>query len=496
MATLVELTRQHTSLTRDEVNHLQHLLGDWGMLADFCFADLLLYVLDADGRWLIVAQVRPSTAQTLYQSDWVGAYANEAEAVILNAALSSGAVAEGSIVVESLDQEVQVVAVPVRRQGTTLAILTREWSPAIGRQAGELEQTYLGVFGRFAAMISAGTFPFPGRQASISVAPRVGDGVVIVDADARVEYASPNATSALHRVGIANNARGMRLAELGFNDGPMRSAFERTEPVIEEFDQGPDITLLTYCIPLLADSAVSGGVMLLRDVTELRRRDRLLLSKDATIREIHHRVKNNLQTISSLLRLQSRRLSSAEAKAAVNESVRRIRTIALVHETLSREAGDDVAFSEIVRPLLRLAEEGLQSPDRPVRFTVAGDGGKLPATIATPLSVVLTELLQNAVDHGFPEGSAGGTVHVQLRHDNSSLQVQVVDNGLGLDDDFSLDNATGLGLVIVRTLVTTELAGEIAMRAATADELRMANLPAPVRGTGATVELTVPLDAG
>ena len=87
-------------------------------------------------------------------------------------------------------------------------------------------------------------------------------------------------------------------------------------------------------------------------------------------------------------------------------------------------------------------------------------------------------------------------MHVQLRHDTNSLHVQVVDNGLGLDPDFSLDNATGLGLVIVRTLVTTELAGAIAMRAATADELRMANLPAPVVGTGATVELTVPLEAG
>jgi len=94
-------------------------------------------------------------------------------------------------------------------------------------------------------------------------------------------------------------------------------------------------------------------------------------------------VKNNLQTISSLLRLQGRRLTSTEAKAAVAESVRRIRTIALVHETLSREPGDDVAFLEIVRPLLRLAEEGLQSADRPMRFSVQGDGGRLPSTIAT-----------------------------------------------------------------------------------------------------------------
>ena len=82
----------------------------------------------------------------------------------------------------------------------------------------------------------------------------------------------------------------------------------------------------------------------MRDVSELRRRDRLLLSKDATIREIHHRVKNNLQTIASLLRLQGRRLASVEAKQAIDESVRRIRSIALVHETLAYEAGQHGAL--------------------------------------------------------------------------------------------------------------------------------------------------------
>ena len=193
---------------------------------------------------------------------------------------------------------------------------------------------------------------------------------------------SPNANSALHRVGIQANPVGMRLAELGFHDGPVRQAFERREPVVEEFEQGGDVTLLTRCVPVLTgvDGEVTGGLLLVRDVTELRKRDRLLLSKDATIREIHHRVKNNLQTISSLLRLQSRRLQNAEAKAAVVESVRRIRTIALVHETLSREPGDDIAFLEIVRPLVRLAEEGLQSPDRPVRFIVSGNSGRIPAS--------------------------------------------------------------------------------------------------------------------
>ncbi|MFM9122835.1 MAG: sensor histidine kinase, partial [Actinomycetota bacterium] len=230
-------------------------------------------------------------------------------------------------------------------------------------------------------------------------------------AETRVRYASPNAVSAMHRVGVSANAVGQTLAELGVAEMAARHAFERREPVVEEVEQTSEITLLTRTIPMLKRSGrqvvVTGGVVLLRDVSELRRRDRLLLTKDATIREIHHRVKNNLQTISSLLRLQSRRLKSAEAIDAIAESVRRIRTIALVHETLSHEAGEDISFIEIVRPLLRLVEEGLQSTDRPVGFRVVGDAGRLPATVATPLSVVILELLQNAVDHGFPEGSEG-----------------------------------------------------------------------------------------
>ena len=234
-------------------------------------------------------------------------------------------------------------------------------------------------------------------------------------------------------------------------------------------------------------------MLLIRDVTELRRRDRLLLSKDATIREIHHRVKNNLQTISSLLRLQGRRLTSPEAKAAVAESVRRIRTIALVHETLSREPGDDVAFIEIVRPLMRLAEEGLQSPDRPIRFVVQGDGGRLPATIATPLSVVLTELLQNAVDHGFPEGSLGGTVVVRLTNADGKMQIRVVNDGRGLEPGFDVNSDTGLGLSIVRTLVTTELGGTIEMRAGTAADFEDAGLDRVRPGDGAVVDLTISL---
>jgi len=497
MPTLIELAHEHTELEQGAIEHLAALVSEWGMLADFCFADMLLYLPVGKERWIISAQVRAATGQTLYHSDYVDTWASDTERILLDKCIKSDSTVQGEIFVQAINGTANMLAIPVRYEGRIVAVLSREWVVDNARRPGQLETTYADIFSKFAEMVAQGLFPFEGRVADASVAPRVGDGVIVLDAATRVRYASPNAVSALHRVGVSANAIGQTLAELGVAETAARNAYERKEPVIEEIEQTTEVTLLTRSIPMLRqandDVEVTGGVLLLRDVSELRRRDRLLLTKDATIREIHHRVKNNLQTISSLLRLQGRRLTSPEAKEAVAESVRRIRTIALVHETLSREPGEDISFIEIVRPLMRLVEEGLQSADRPVTFQAKGDGGRLPATIATPLSVVILELLQNAVDHGFPEGSAGGAVMVVLSHDEDELQIQVVNNGIALSPDFDFAKATGLGLSIVRTLVTTELAGTIEMRQATQADGVSSGVAMTKDGQGTVVELRLPV---
>jgi two-component system, sensor histidine kinase PdtaS len=218
-------------------------------------------------------------------------------------------------------------------------------------------------------------------------------------------------------------------------------------------------------------------------VTDLRSRDRMLLSKDATIREIHHRVKNNLQTIAALLRLQGRRLASGEAQEAIEESERRIRSIAIVHETLSRDPGDVVPFDDVIRPLVRVVEETVSSPDVRLEFEVEGDAGELRGDVATPLAVALNELMQNAVDHAFPrdgEAPVKGRVLVRMGRADGELLVDVVDDGVGLPAGFSLDASKGLGLSIVQALVTEELGGSIELRDdhGTAVHLRVPLAPA------------------
>src|SRR5882672_4342531 len=436
MATLAELARSHTRLTIDDVAHLQRLAAAWGMLADLCFADLLLLapVAGEEGhRFVVLAQVRPTTDQTLYRDDMVGTIVDEVERPLIARVWRIGEIGVGdAAVIGQTIERANVQAIPVRHRGKVIALLTREAATTTGRRLGELERVYFEIFDRFARMLYEGTFPFTGGALVPEESPRVGDGVLVLDTESMVRYASPNAVSSLHRMGIHANAQGQRLSDIGLDDDAVRTAFAARAPVTEELEWG-DTSILLQVIPLLEEGTPNGALLLMRDVSELRRRDRMLLSKDATIREIHHRVKNNLQTIASLLRLQARRLQSPEARAALVESERRIRSIAIVHETLSREAGDVVSLNEIVRPLARLVEDTASSPEHTIRFKVEGDAGELPGEVATPLAVVLNELMQNAVDHAFPPGSGPETssealVEISLRRSDGYVEIEVRDN--------------------------------------------------------------------
>ena len=142
MASLAALVRDNTTLDREQVSHLNRLMSEWGMLADFCFADLLLYVPTKDERWLIVGQVRPATGQTVYHTDWVGTFANVSEQSVLSSAFTSGEITEGDVEVEDLPNSARMLAVPVRCDGTADRRAARgSGCSGPGRPPGELERT-------------------------------------------------------------------------------------------------------------------------------------------------------------------------------------------------------------------------------------------------------------------------------------------------------------------------------------------------------------------
>jgi two-component sensor histidine kinase len=491
---LAELARRHTDLGPAEIDRLHALIADWQLIADLSFADLVLFLprRGPHAGFVIGAQMRPSTGPTSHLDDLVGRSVGPGERPLVDAAYKEDRLCRDADPFWQVDVPVREETIPVPGGGRgPIAVVARHTNLAAARAPSRLELAYLASADELAQMVHEGSFPFPGGTSPEDANLRVGDGIIRLDADGRVTYASPNALSAYRRLGIAADLVGENLGATTAALVDTRRPVDHAVAAVasgraprEGEIEAHGAAVRIRAIPLLPGGTRIGSLVLVRDVTELRRRDRQLLSKDATIREIHHRVKNNLQTVAALLRLQARRLDTAEARAALAEAVRRVGSIALVHETLALTLDEAVAFDDIADRLVSMVSDvaGGDADGAPVFITRSGTFGALPAGVATPLAMVLTELVQNAVEHGL--GEQGGRVEVHAERESmgegGALTVTVADDGTGLPEGFSVERSTRLGLQIVSTLVEGELSGTLALRTRTAG------------GTEAAV--TIPLD--
>lgn len=478
MSTLGDLLAEHTMLPGNAVDHLHAVVGEWQLLADLSFGDFLMWVRRDDGALVCVAQVRPNTAPTVLLADAVGTLNKAHEMPVVADAFDSGAIGRqdpaGFKDVQEDPPSLNVEAVPVRYNNNVVAVLTHQTALA-ARKASPLESAYLDCADDLLLMLSEGTFPNVGDVAMSRSSPRVGDGFIRLNGTGIVTFASPNAISAYHRMGLAAELEGHNLVTVTrplISDpfeaqelaDHVRDSLAGGSSMRMEVDAGGAAVLLRT-LPLVVHGNAVGAAVLIRDVTEVKRRDRALLSKDATIREIHHRVKNNLQTVAALLRLQARRTNNAEGREALIESVRRVSSIALVHDALSMSVDEEVNLDEVIDRILPIMND-VAAPvdsDNPIRINRVGELGVLDADRATALIMVITELVQNAIEHAFDRSTQQGCVTIRAERSARWLDVVVHDDGRGLPEGFSLEKSDRLGLQIVRTLVSAELDGSLGM---------------------------------
>jgi len=484
MPSLSDVARQHGHLETAAVGWLQRLVADWHLVADLSFADLLLWVPDPPAERLCVgAQARPTTGPTAYSDDLVGQMLPAGHRPLVLRALQTQRICRDDDPQWRDAVPVRLEAVPVRFEDRVIAVIARSTNMLGIRMPSRLELAYLQAATDLSVMISEGTFPSTADRTDLPSLPRIGDGMVRLDPAGIATYASPNALSAYRRFGFAGNLLGSHLGRVTARLAPSDSA---TDEALADMVSGeafrateidsPDGTLVLRSVPLLRTGERIGALVLVRDITDLRSRERELLSKDATIREIHHRVKNNLQTVAALLRLQARRTTAPEARSSLEEAVRRVGSIAVVHETLSQGVEDSVDFDHVADRLLGLVAD-VSAPEATVTPIRTGSFGPVASDKATPLALVLTEILHNAVEHGL-QNSPGALMLDVTRtasHDGARprgrfdtgaagvdhLRVVVEDDGQGIPDDFSLATTTSLGLQIVRSLVAGELDGTL-----------------------------------
>lgn len=470
MATLSELISENSSLKANEVEHLSELVAEWRLLADLSFADLLLWlpIRRDEKSWpeghLAIAQIRPTTAATVFTEDLVGTSINWGQRPLVDQALS-----EGEIVRDAKPEQVgQIVikeeTIPVILNGKILAVISRHRNADLMRQPSKLELNYREIAHKIYKMVAEGNFPIRNSLYSSESSPRVGDGLIRLDVNGTIFFASPNARSALSRVGFQKELEGENLGVVfsNLNKGDTQPTDESWQTMLngkslrrtEYESQSAVLDILV--IPLTEGSDRIGAIVLIHNITELRNRDRALLTKDATIKEIHHRVKNNLQTVSALLRLQSRRVTDPIASSALDEAVRRVASIALVHETLSNQSSEFVEFDLVLDQIIKNA---LDLNPRSIGYKKIGEFGFFDSKTATALSLVITELIHNALEHGLSE--TGDQLTVEISKNGNQYLVSVCDNGSGLPKEFNIEKSANLGLQIANTLTKNELNGSI-----------------------------------
>jgi len=471
VSTLSDLVYAQGRSTAEDVEWLHRLAGDGQLLADLAFADIVVWVPTPDDSFIAVAHTRPSGAATLFYRDIVGDAVRPQWRTQVKDAFTQVRMVDSASPDWFEETPTRVRAVPIVRERAgegretrVIGVVTRHTNLGEARTPSRQQITFNDCADDLFGMIASADFPdLTAPTSPRRGAPRASDGLIRLDVDGITTFASPNALSAFNRLGFDDELEGESLMQVATTIMPASRQFDESLPIVmagrapwRADVEARGVTVSLRTIPLRENGNRIGAIVLCRDVSEIRHQEQELITKDATIREIHHRVKNNLQTVASLLRIQARRTHSDEGRDALTQAMRRVSAIAVVHDTLSEGLMQSVDFDDVFERVLKLVAEVAAAPNTRARTVKTGTFGTLPSEYATPLALALTELVTNAVEHGLADKE--GEVEIIAERDEDQLLVRVRDTGVGLPEG---QVGRGLGTQIVRTLIQGELSGTI-----------------------------------
>jgi two-component sensor histidine kinase len=477
-----ELLNTCEPLAAGDRQKLVHVAAGMPLVADISRSDVLLYVRDQDQSAIVAAQARPHSIMPVHGEHLVGYRIAPAQQVATFRAMRWGyrlrgtrrLIAGGAPVI----QEVH----PVRgSDGRVIGALSVEANLiAYVRQKSRSK-----VFQRAVRMLQRMLLRDELKGAEGLTPFEQNDGILVVDRERVTRYASGIGTEHYRRLGYLDSLVGRHLSTLDTGDYAMfRQVFDDLACHEAECTERPHLsaaaerTWLRKGVPLIGRSLHRpwwrptqwlrrrpiGVLFAIHDATEERREERERKIQSAMIQEIHHRVKNNLQTVAAVLRMQLRRSDSLEVRGILRDSVSRVLSMAVVHEYLSREQGQAINIREVTQRIVQQTKQGALHPEKQIRIALAeGNNLYLPARQATACALVINELLQNALEHAF-ESHRVGTISVELADHGDAVEIVIADDGEGLPADFCLEDTSSLGLQIVRTLVQDDLRGTFEMR--------------------------------
>jgi two-component system, sensor histidine kinase PdtaS len=453
---IFQLCTTHTSLSDDDISILIKKSKTLQMIADLAQGNVFIDCATEDPQTaIVVAEAVPTTAPSLYKDRVVGKKINETyepavfksyrtgKPVMVNRAMTH----EGSHVCQNVT--------PIKNeQNATIGMLILETDiTSQVEQENEL------------AILSETTAEF-GRSWDIVLKEQMipdylEEALILLSENGIILYANNFAVGLIQEHGLLSTKQFINQDVLEVLPFVKETDFSH-RGISQREVRSMDKVFILRAICLPRKETDSKRILLyIRDITDLRDKERQLMVNQVVIKEIHHRVKNNLQTVASLLRMQMRRGVPEEVKQLYQESLNRISSIAAVHEVLSYSGIEKVNMNQIIQKITKGQTFYSHQPDCLVHIHLNTEDIELFSEQAVSLALIVTELIQNSMKHAF-KGRSEGNVTIQFRKSREMIELGIVDDGVGITQNTETDH---LGIEIVKNLTHYDLDGTFVFQA-------------------------------
>jgi two-component system, sensor histidine kinase PdtaS len=441
-------------LSTGEIEAIKSMARSLPVVADLSRADALIYCHCQPDELIIVGEAKPWSVSAVHAEPMEGKRSDrKAEPVVfkcIDRQRPAQGYRPGTVMGATTTQDV----FPFFHDGRMVGAISFETNETVRNRHRRRSPVILKAISLLQTMLLQ-------NQLDLSKLSRTSerDALVVVDPAGHIQYLSGTAESLYQRLGFRTNMLKRKIDELGTNEAAFFMAMQTRQACeLETNDQ--DWLFIRKAVPLFERDQLKGVILGVTDVTEERQKEHELRIKSAMLQEVHHRVKNNLQTIAALLRMQARRLPESEGRSALAESVNRILSVAVVHEFLSHDESSEINIKEVSQSILREVTTGTMDPQKQLKIVLNGPSLLLPAQQATSCALIINELLQNAVEHGYANRDQG-TIQINLNESAEETLIEIIDDGEGFPTNFDLERDSNLGLQIVRTLVKEDLRGKL-----------------------------------
>lgn len=492
------------NLTERDVALLHRIATGLPITADVSRADILLFCLLGRNRTLVTYHAIPQSMSSIYVGDATGREFTADEQPLVHRALTEDRAGRRAKQVLSSGAPVIQQVYPVHNAANrVIAAMLVETNMIEHERQRRRAKAFQRAVRWLQEMAVRGEIEIPeplSRFGSL-------DGIYLVDEHSCIQYMSGIGTNLFRSIGLMSDVRGQHVSVLEPIDEELVTQAMQANRCVEQRQETEDgrvwvrtvIPLrappsswqairrrLEHRLPWADRNALSllpqadGALVLIHNETEAVQQQRQLNVKSAMIQEVHHRVKNNLQTMAAILRMQARRCESEEARQHLNDAVNRVLSMSIIHEYLSQDEHRPINIKDACQRIVAQTQQVAMQPGQQIDITISGPNIRLPASQATATALVMNELLLNAIEHGL-QGRPQGRVSIQLEDLGDEVRLVVEDDGPGVPPNFTPSQSRSMGLQIIHTLVHDDLKGALRFESAQTPETEQS------RGTRAIV---------